>query len=70
VVLVDQGTRHASVSAIVASEIAEQRFSALAAPIAQVTARDSTIPYSEPLEAYVIPDVERITSAVRSVLKR
>jgi pyruvate dehydrogenase E1 component beta subunit len=70
VVLVDQGTRHASVSAIIASEIVEQRFSSLAAPIAQVTARDSTIPYSEPLEAYVIPDVERITSAVRAVLKR
>jgi acetoin:2,6-dichlorophenolindophenol oxidoreductase subunit beta len=70
VVLVDQGTRHASVSAIIASEIVEQRFSSLAAPIAQVTARDSTIPYSEPLEAYMIPDVERITSAVRAVLKR
>jgi pyruvate dehydrogenase E1 component beta subunit len=70
VVLVDQGTRHASVSAIIASEIAEQRFSALAAPIVQVTARDTTIPYSEPLEAYVIPDVERITSAVRRVLQR
>jgi pyruvate dehydrogenase E1 component beta subunit len=70
VVLVDQGTRHASVGAVIASELAEHRFSALAAPIAQVTARDTTIPYSEPLEAYVIPDVERIAAAVRSVLRR
>jgi pyruvate dehydrogenase E1 component beta subunit len=70
VVLVDQGTRHASVSAIIASEIAEQRFSSLAAPIVQVTARDTTIPYSEPLEAYVIPDVERIAAGVRNALKR
>jgi len=70
VVLVDQGTRHASVSSIIAAEISEQRFSSLKAPIAQVTARDTTIPYSEPLEAFVIPDEERISAAVRKVLKR
>jgi len=27
------------------------------------------VPYSEPLEAYVIPDEERIIAAVRKVLK-
>jgi len=70
VVLVDQGTRHASVSAIIASEIAEHRFSSLRAPIVQVTARDTTIPYSEPLEAYVIPDEQRISSAVIKLLKQ
>ena len=70
VVLVDQGTRHASVSGIIAAEISEQRFSSLKAPIVQVTARDTTIPYSEPLEAYVIPDEARVSAAVRNVLKR
>ncbi len=35
----------------------------------QVTARDATVPYSEPLEAYVIPDEERIIAAVRKVLQ-
>src|SRR3984885_12583677 len=69
VVLVDQATRHASVSAMIAADIAEHRFKALKAPILQVTAADSTIPYSEPLEAYVIPDEARIAAAVRSVLK-
>jgi len=34
----------------------------------QVNARDTTVPYSEPLEAYVIPDEERIVAAVRKVL--
>jgi pyruvate dehydrogenase E1 component beta subunit len=68
-VLVDQATRHASVSAMIAADIAEHRFKALKAPILQVTAADSTIPYSEPLEAYVIPDEARIAAAVRSVLK-
>ena len=37
-------------------------------PIAQVTARHTTVPYSEPLEAYVIPDEERICAAVRRVI--
>jgi pyruvate/2-oxoglutarate/acetoin dehydrogenase E1 component len=69
VVLVDQATRHASVSAMIAADIAEHRFKALKAPILQVTAADSTIPYSEPLEAYVIPDEARIAAAVRSVLR-
>src|SRR5882757_5607903 len=69
VVLVDQAPRHASVSAIIAADIAEHRFSALKAPVVQVTAADTTIPYSEPLEAHVIPDEARIAAAVRTVLK-
>ena len=68
-VLVDQATRHASVSGMIAADIVEHRFGALKAPIVQVTAADTTIPYSEPLEAHVIPDAARIAAAVRRVLK-
>ena len=69
VVLVDQAPRHASVTAMIAADIAEYRFKALKAPVVQVTAADTTIPYSEPLEAYVIPDEARIAAAVHTVLK-
>ena len=69
VVLVDQATRHASVAGIIAAEIAEHRFKALKAPIVQVTAADTTIPYSEPLEASVLPDEARIAEAVRRVAR-
>jgi len=69
VVLVDQATRHASTTAMIAADIAEHRFNALKAPVIQVTAAETTIPYSEPLEAYVIPDESRIAAAVRTVLK-
>ena len=69
VALVDQGTRHASVAGIIAAEICEQRFKALKAPIVQVTAADTTIPYSEPLEAAVLPDEARIIAGVRKALK-
>ena len=47
---------------------AAHRFDSLKAPIVQVTARHATVPYSEPLEAYVIPDEERICTAVRGVI--
>jgi len=68
-VVVDQAPRHATVAGIIAGDVAEHGFSSLKAPIIQVTARDATVPYSEPLEAYVIPDEERIIAAVRAVLK-
>jgi pyruvate/2-oxoglutarate/acetoin dehydrogenase E1 component len=67
-VLVDQATRHASASAVIAAEIAEQGFSALKAPITHVTALDATVPYSEPMEAYVLPDEAKIAGAVHQVL--
>jgi acetoin:2,6-dichlorophenolindophenol oxidoreductase subunit beta len=69
VVLVDQATPHASVANIIAAEIAQHRFGSLKAPIVQVTAAHTTIAYSEPLEAHVIPDEARIAAAIRSVLK-
>ena len=56
VVLADQATRHASAASIIAAEVAEHGFSSLRAPIKLVTALDATIPYSEPMEAFVLPD--------------
>jgi pyruvate dehydrogenase E1 component beta subunit len=67
-VLVDQATRHASVSTVIAGEVAEHGFDSLQAPIVQVTGLDATIPYSEPLEAYVLPDDDKVVAAVQSVL--
>ena len=55
-------------STVIAGEVAEHGFGSLKAPIVQVTALDATIPYSEPLEAYVLPDEDKIVDAVRSVL--
>jgi len=69
-VLVDQAPRHATVSGIIAADVAEHGFESLKAPIVQVTARDATVPYSEPLEAYVIPDEARIAAGVRGVLRK
>ena len=65
-VLVDQATRHGSASAVIAGEVADAGFGALKAPIKQVTALDTTIAYSAPLEAYALPDAEKVAGAVRA----
>jgi len=67
-VLVDQATRHGSVAAVIAAEVAEAGFGSLRAPVKQVTALDATIPYSQPMEDYVLPDEDKIVAAVREVL--
>ena len=67
-VLVDQATRHASAATVIAGEVAEHGFSSLKAPIVQVTALDATVPYSEPLEAWVMPNEAKVVAAVQQVL--
>jgi pyruvate dehydrogenase E1 component beta subunit len=67
-VLVDQSTRHGSFSAVIAAEVADEGFGLLKAPIKQVTALDATVPYSEPMEAYVLPDEDKVADAVRQVV--
>lgn len=67
-VLVDQATRHASASTVIAGEVAEHAFTDLRAPIKQVTALDTTIAYSKPMEDFVLPDADKIVAAVRQVV--
>lgn len=68
VVLVDQATRHASVSAVIAAEVADRGFASLKAPVKQVTGLDATIAYSKPMEDHVLPDADKLVAAVRQVL--
>jgi len=69
-VLVDQAPRHASVAVVIAGEIAEHAFAHLKAPVRLVTAADTPVPFSEPLERFVLPDSNKIIHAVKSVLQR
>ena len=69
-VLVDQAPRHSSAAAVIAGEVAEHGFEHLRAPIRMVTALDASVPYSEPLENFVIPNEDKISHAVRSVMAR
>jgi pyruvate/2-oxoglutarate/acetoin dehydrogenase E1 component len=69
-VLVDQAPRQSSAAVVIAGEVAERGFDYLKAPVRMVTALDTSIPYSEPLESYVLPNEEKIVHAVKSVLKK
>jgi pyruvate dehydrogenase E1 component beta subunit len=69
-VLVDQAPRHSSAAAIIAAEIAEHGFEHLRTPLKMVTALDAPIPYSEPLENYVVPNEDKIIQAVKSVMAK
>jgi acetoin:2,6-dichlorophenolindophenol oxidoreductase subunit beta len=66
-VVVDQSTRHGSVAAVIAAEVADAGFGSLKAPVKLVTALDATVPYSEPMEAYLLPDEAKIADAVQQV---
>jgi pyruvate/2-oxoglutarate/acetoin dehydrogenase E1 component len=66
--VVDQSTRHGSAAAVIAAEVASEGFSSLKAPVQLVCALDATIPYSEPMEAYLLPDAPKIVAAVQQVL--
>jgi len=67
VVLVDQAPRHSSAAAVIAGEIAEHGVGDLHA-LRMVTALNTPIPYSEPLENYVVPNEDKIVEAVKSVM--
>jgi acetoin:2,6-dichlorophenolindophenol oxidoreductase subunit beta len=67
-VVVDQATRHASAAAIIAAEVASEGFSSLKASVQLVTALDATIPYSEPMETYLLPDEAKIVDAVQQAV--
>lgn len=67
-VLVDQAPRHSSAAIVIAGEIAEKGFDLLRAPVAMVTALDASVPYSEPLENYLLPNEDKIARAVKSIV--
>jgi acetoin:2,6-dichlorophenolindophenol oxidoreductase subunit beta len=67
-VIIDQSTRHGSAAAVIAAEVASEGFSSLKAPIQLVTALDATVPYSEPMEAHILPNEAKIVEAVQQVL--
>jgi pyruvate dehydrogenase E1 component beta subunit len=63
-VVVDQSTRHGSAAAVIAAEAASEGFSSLKAPVQLICALDATVPYSEPMEQYLLPDAAKIVAAV------
>ncbi|MDH5754297.1 MAG: alpha-ketoacid dehydrogenase subunit beta [Candidatus Bathyarchaeota archaeon] len=68
IVVVNEDCKTAGVSAEIAAVVAEEAIDYLDAPIKRVAEPDTPIPFSPPLEQYVIPDEKAIINAVKEVV--
>jgi pyruvate/2-oxoglutarate/acetoin dehydrogenase E1 component len=67
VVIAHEACRTGGVGGEIAAEIGEQLFDDLDAPIVRVGAKDVPMPFSPPLEKFVLPGAIEVVSAVRRV---
>ncbi|MBI2880394.1 MAG: alpha-ketoacid dehydrogenase subunit beta [Candidatus Tectomicrobia bacterium] len=68
-VIVEEGCKTGGIGAEIAAVINEEAFDYLDAPIGRVAAHDAPIPFSEPLEKFILPNEQRIIDGVRRVLE-
>ncbi len=68
VVIVDEANQMCAAGAQVAALIAEKGFESLDGPVVRVATPDVPIPFSPPLEAAVLPGVDRLREACRELL--
>jgi 2-oxoisovalerate dehydrogenase E1 component beta subunit len=69
VLIVHEDTRTGGIAGEIAMRISEKAFEWLDAPILRVTAIDTPVPYSPPLEDYFLPQVGDIVTAARYLTK-
>jgi pyruvate dehydrogenase E1 component beta subunit len=67
IIIVSEDCKTAGVSAEIAAIIAEEAIDYLDAPIKRVAEPDTPIPFSPPMEQYVIPDEKAIIKTVKEV---
>ena len=67
-VIVHEAARHNGVGAEIAATIAEEGLLSLIAPVKRVTGYDTVMPYFQLENAY-LPSVDRITTAIREVMR-
>lgn len=68
-VIITEDCTRAGVGAEIAAIVCEKAFDYLDAPIKRVAALDTPIPFAPQAESYVIPGKDRITEALREVLR-
>jgi pyruvate/2-oxoglutarate/acetoin dehydrogenase E1 component len=67
-IVVSEDCKTAGVGAEIAAVVAEEAVDYLDAPIKRVAGQDVPIPFSPPLEQYVIPNEKKIVEAVKEVI--
>ncbi len=67
VILLHEDTRIGGMAGELAAVIAEKAFEDLDGPIVRVTAPDTPVPYSPPLEEFFLPDAHKVMKAAREL---
>ena len=67
VILLHEDTRIGGMAGELAAAIAERAFDDLDGPIVRVTAPDTPVPFSPPLEEYFLPNVQKVIEAARQL---
>jgi len=70
VVIIDDSPITCGFSNFVAAIIAEEFFSYLKAPVKIVARADVPVPFSQPLEEYVLPNEEKLIGAIKKIIGR
>jgi len=65
VILLHEDTRTAGMAGELAALIAEKAFEELDGPIVRITAPDTPVPFSPPLEEYFLPNAQKVVDAAR-----
>lgn len=68
VLVVDEGHLRCGAAAEIAAVIADKGFDFLDAPVRRLTAPDVPVPFSPPLEKFVLPDDKKIVAGVKELL--
>jgi len=66
-IVLHEATRTGGIGAEVAAVLAERCFEALDAPLVRVTAPDTPIPFSPPLEEFFLPNADKVCRAARAL---
>jgi 2-oxoisovalerate dehydrogenase E1 component beta subunit len=67
--VVHEDTRTGGIAGEIAALVCEGAFGDLDAPVSRVTALDTPVPYSPPLEEYFLPNAEKVAAAARELAK-
>ena len=65
VLVVHEDTRTGGIAGEIAAIVNEEAFECLDGPVLRVTAPDTPVPYSPPLEEFFLPNVEKVLAAAR-----
>ena len=68
VVIVEESPKRNGIGAEIAATFAEEMIEELVAPIKRVAAPNTPAPFAPPMENYYVPQVDRITAAVRDIM--